>query len=135
MHEPTRSHGVPSPYAHPIFGRTVPRQVFDIRAAPRILAHVPFHAGPACLRFLPRFSSTLLVASASGLFSLLDVGGAGSVLASYMLSTEGTEARVLHGECVAAGCSSAAAARPCVCVFRLIARILFMYLLIDLLID
>ena len=43
--------------------------------APRMLTSLPFPAGPSLLRFHPRFSSTLLVGSASGLFTLADTQG------------------------------------------------------------
>ncbi len=50
-------------------------QVFDVRMGARMLASVPFAPGPAMLRFHPRFSSTLLLASASGAFTLADAQG------------------------------------------------------------
>lgn len=50
-------------------------QVFDVRMAPRMLASVPFAAGPSLLRFHPRISGTLLLASASGVFTLADAQG------------------------------------------------------------
>lgn len=52
-------------------------KVFDLRAAPRLLTSIPFHAGPAMLAFHPKFSATLLIASASGTFSLADTGSQG----------------------------------------------------------
>jgi hypothetical protein len=36
-------------------------KVWDVRATPRPLAHISFPGGPAFLRFLPKFSSTLLM--------------------------------------------------------------------------
>ena len=52
-----------------------PPQVFDVRMTPRMLSSVPFAPGPSLLRFHPRFSSTLLLASASGAFTLADAQG------------------------------------------------------------
>lgn len=43
--------------------------------APRMLSSVPFAAGPSLLRFHPRISGTLLLASASGVFTLADAQG------------------------------------------------------------
>lgn len=37
---------------------------------------VAFPAGPSLLRFHPKFSSTILVASSSGTFTLADTSGA-----------------------------------------------------------
>ena len=48
-------------------------QVYDLRSTARVMNTVPFSAGPALLRFHPRFSGTLLVASSSGIFSMSDV--------------------------------------------------------------
>ena len=53
----------------------LPPQVFDVRMTPRMLSSVPFAPGPSLLRFHPRFSSTLLLASASGAFTLADAQG------------------------------------------------------------
>ncbi|KAK9865738.1 hypothetical protein WJX84_006968 [Apatococcus fuscideae] len=47
-------------------------KVFDIRSTPRVLSSVQFRAGPAMLAFHPKFTSTLLVASPAGVFSLID---------------------------------------------------------------
>lgn len=52
-----------------------PLQLFDVRMGARMLSSVPFAPGPALLRFHPRFSSTLLLASASGAFTLADAQG------------------------------------------------------------
>lgn len=46
-----------------------------MRMTPRLLSTVPFAAGPTMLRLHPRFSSTLLLASASGAFTLADAQG------------------------------------------------------------
>lgn len=54
-------------------------QVFDVRMGARMLASVPFAPGPALLRFHPRFSSTLLLGSASGAFTLADAQGMSGV--------------------------------------------------------
>jgi hypothetical protein len=64
-------------------------KVWDVRAAPRPLAQLPFPGGPAALRFLPRFSSTLLVASPQGFFSLLDAVGGGAAAATHAVHTGG----------------------------------------------
>lgn len=50
-------------------------QVFDVRAGPRLLHTVPFRPGPGLLSFHPKFSSTLLIASQSGIFTLSDIQG------------------------------------------------------------
>lgn len=50
-------------------------QVFDVRMTPRMLSSVPFAAGPSVLRFHPRYTSTLLLASAGGAFTLADAQG------------------------------------------------------------
>ena len=50
-------------------------QVFDVRSTPRVLSSVQFRAGPAMLAFHPKFTSTLLVVSPSGVFSLIDAQG------------------------------------------------------------
>lgn len=54
-----------------------PPQVFDVRMTPRMLASVPFAAGPSVLRFHPCLPSTLLLASAGGAFTLADAQGMG----------------------------------------------------------
>ena len=54
-------------------------QVYDVRALPRLVSSIPFTGGlgtPALLRFHPKFSSTLLVASAKGTFTMADAQGA-----------------------------------------------------------
>ncbi|KAK9796711.1 hypothetical protein WJX73_008700 [Symbiochloris irregularis] len=64
-------------------------KVFDVRVLPRMLGSYPFTGGtPALLRFHPKFSSTLLVASAKGAFTLADVNGP-AFHPSYQVSTEG----------------------------------------------
>ena len=52
-------------------------QVYDLRSAgaPRMASSVAFNAGPAMLRFLPKFSSTVLLTSTNGTFTLADAGG------------------------------------------------------------
>ena len=52
-------------------------KVFDVRMAPRMLASFPFTPGPAMLRFHPTLGSTVLVAAASGAFTLADASGMG----------------------------------------------------------
>lgn len=49
-------------------------KIFDLRAMPRLLTSIPFHAGPTMLAFHPKFSASLLIASASGAFTLADTG-------------------------------------------------------------
>ena len=56
-----------------------------MRMAARMLATLPFTAGPAVLRFHLLFSSTILVASTSGLFSLVDAQGGGRYQQSYQV--------------------------------------------------
>lgn len=51
-------------------------QVYDLRSTAKVMATIPFSAGPALLRFHPRLSSTLLVAASSGIFSLAQIQGA-----------------------------------------------------------
>lgn len=67
-----------------------------MRMTARMLATLPFTAGPANLRFHPLFSSTVLVASTSGLFSLVDAQGGGRYLQSYQVRgrVEGVSQRV-----------------------------------------
>ncbi|KAL4432378.1 hypothetical protein ABPG77_001677 [Micractinium sp. CCAP 211/92] len=81
-------------------------KVFDVRMAPRMLASVPFAAGPSLLRFHPRISGTLLLASASGVFTLADAQGL-SPTAMYQVETEGdmltSVAISSSGECLAFG--------------------------------
>lgn len=50
-------------------------QVFDLRSAPRMMNSVPFRPGPSLLRFHPKFSSTLLIGSQAGIFTLSDIQG------------------------------------------------------------
>lgn len=57
-------------------GGCPPAQVFDLRSAARMASSVPFNAGATLLRFHPKFSSTLLVASPGGTLTLADTGGA-----------------------------------------------------------
>eukprot|EP00798_Chlamydomonas_sp_ICE-L_P004951 gene4951-34729_t len=52
-------------------------KVFDVRTTLRPLLTIPFTAGPSTLAFHPTFSSTLLVSSATGMFSMMDVGSTG----------------------------------------------------------
>lgn len=56
--------------------------------APRILKLLPFNAGPAMLRFHPAFSGTLLVASASGIFSLADAQGTSQYAETYQVRSD-----------------------------------------------
>ena len=63
-----------------------PAQVFDLRAGARLLASLPFGAGPSMLRFHPKFSATLLVAGSQGVFVLADASGA-SYNRTYQVST------------------------------------------------
>ena len=50
-------------------------QVFDLRSVPRMVNSVPFRPGPSLLRFHPKFSSTLLIGSQAGIFTLSDIQG------------------------------------------------------------
>ena len=50
-------------------------QVIDVRSLPRLLNSVPFRPGPSLLRFHPKFSSTLLIGSEAGIFTLSDIQG------------------------------------------------------------
>lgn len=52
-------------------------KVFDVRMGLRMLSTLPFPAGPTLLRFRPGYSSTLLIGSASGMFTLTDAAGLG----------------------------------------------------------
>jgi PAB-dependent poly(A)-specific ribonuclease subunit 2 len=58
-------------------------KVFDVRMGLRMLANLPFAAGPTLLRFHPSSysdsgsSSTLLIGSESGMFTLIDATGMG----------------------------------------------------------
>ena len=45
-------------------------QVYDLRSTARVMTTLPFSAGPALLRFHPRYSGTLLIASTSGAFTI-----------------------------------------------------------------
>ena len=51
-------------------------QVYDLRSVPRMTSSFVFNSGPTLLRFHPKLSSTLLVASARGVFTLADANGA-----------------------------------------------------------
>ena len=51
-------------------------QVYDLRSVPRMTSSFAFNSGPTLLKFHPKLSSTLLVASARGVFTLADAGGA-----------------------------------------------------------
>ena len=53
-------------------------KVFDVRMVPRLLCMLPFGAGPSLLRFHPRLSSTLVVASTSGSAMAMDAQGLGA---------------------------------------------------------
>ncbi len=55
---------------------TVFAQVYDLRSVPRMTSSFVFNSGPTMLRFHPKLSSTLLVASARGVFTLADANGA-----------------------------------------------------------
>jgi hypothetical protein len=57
-----------------------------VRMVPRLLTLLPFSAGPAMLRFHPAFSGTLLLASASGIFSLADAQGTSQYAQTYQVS-------------------------------------------------
>lgn len=60
---------------HPPRSMQYAAQVYDVRAMPRLLNSISFSGGmgtPALLHFHPRFSSTLLVASANGAFAMAD---------------------------------------------------------------
>eukprot|EP00898_Chlorokybus_atmophyticus_P002747 jgi/Chlat1/3473/Chrsp23S03668 len=64
-------------------------KVFDVRATARALTHIHHAPGPMMLRFQPKFTSMLLVASSTGAFSLYDVQSGGVPLQSYQVDTEG----------------------------------------------
>ena len=51
-------------------------QVYDLRGGARMATSVAFNAGPALARFHPKFSSTLVLASLSGAFTLADANAA-----------------------------------------------------------
>lgn len=51
-------------------------QVYDLRMVPRMTSSFAFNSGPAMLKFHPKLSSTLLVASARGVFTMADANGA-----------------------------------------------------------
>ena len=51
-------------------------QVYDLRSVPRMTSSFAFNSGPTLLKFHPKLSSTLLVASARGVFTLADASGA-----------------------------------------------------------
>lgn len=51
-------------------------QVYDLRSVPRMTSSFVFNSGPTLLRFHPKLSSTLLVGSARGVFTLADANGA-----------------------------------------------------------
>ena len=51
-------------------------QVYDPKNAPRMASSLGFKRGPPLLKFHPKLSSTLLVASARGVFTLADANGA-----------------------------------------------------------
>ena len=53
--------------------------------APRMLTLLPFNAGPAMMRFHPSFSATLLLASASGTFTLADAQGTSRYAPTYQV--------------------------------------------------
>mmetsp|Transcript_18769 Transcript_18769/g.48144 ORF Transcript_18769/g.48144 Transcript_18769/m.48144 type:complete len:1322 (+) Transcript_18769:261-4226(+) len=63
-------------------------QVYDIRGAPRAVFHIPFAAGPTMLHFQPKFTSMLMVGSASGIFTVSDVQGIG-MNTTHQLQCEG----------------------------------------------
>ncbi|KAK3256606.1 hypothetical protein CYMTET_34263 [Cymbomonas tetramitiformis] len=60
-------------------------KVYDIRVGARALTHIPFQ-GPASLQFHPKFSSTLLVMSNSGVFILTDVQDGGLHAQTYTVT-------------------------------------------------
>ncbi|CAL5225176.1 g7957 [Coccomyxa viridis] len=51
-------------------------KVYDLRSVPRMTSSFVFNSGPTLLRFHPKLSSTLLVGSARGVFTLADANGA-----------------------------------------------------------
>ncbi|KAL0035268.1 hypothetical protein WJX79_009470 [Trebouxia sp. C0005] len=63
-------------------------KVFDLRSAPRLLNTVPFRPGSSLLRFHPKFSSTLLIGSQAGIFTLSDIQGTAPG-PTYQIETEG----------------------------------------------
>lgn len=60
-------------------------QVYDVRMAPRVLTMLPFAGGPAILKFHPMFSSTFMVASNRGVFTLADAQGTSSFAQSHQV--------------------------------------------------
>eukprot|EP00271_Cylindrocystis_brebissonii_P019200 TRINITY_DN5748_c0_g1_i5.p1 TRINITY_DN5748_c0_g1~~TRINITY_DN5748_c0_g1_i5.p1 ORF type:complete len:602 (-),score=103.63 TRINITY_DN5748_c0_g1_i5:18-1823(-) len=66
-------------------------KVFDLRHSARPVTHVPFAPGPSVLRFQPKFSSLLLLGSASGATILTDVqqGGKGTPFRSFRVDCSG----------------------------------------------
>lgn len=58
------------------YSSCVGMQVYDLRSVPRMTSSFAFNSGPTLLKFHPKLSSTLLVASARGVFTLADAGGA-----------------------------------------------------------
>ena len=83
-------------------------KIFDVRMGLRMLATIPFAAGPSLLRFHPQFPTTLLVASASGMFTFTDATGMGGGLSDiYGVDTGGGALMACDispsGQCVAFG--------------------------------
>ncbi|KAL0035726.1 hypothetical protein WJX77_000104 [Trebouxia sp. C0004] len=63
-------------------------KVYDLRSVPRLLNTVPFRPGPSLVRFHPKFSSTLLIGSQAGIFTLSDIQGTAPG-PTYQIETEG----------------------------------------------
>eukprot|EP00897_Mesotaenium_endlicherianum_P000236 jgi/Mesen1/10212/ME000077S09547 len=64
-------------------------KVFDVRQGARALAHIPFAPRPSMLRFHPKLSSLLLVASAGGAVMTTDVQAGGVAYQTYQLDCQG----------------------------------------------
>jgi PAB-dependent poly(A)-specific ribonuclease subunit 2 len=72
---------VPDPYV----------KVYDLRMGARMASSLGFNPGPALLRLHPKFSSTLLLASLGGTFTLADTGAAAGFQRYQQLEADGDQ--------------------------------------------
>lgn len=72
-------------------------QVYDLRSVPRMTSSFAFNSGPTLLKFHTKLSSTLLVASARGVFTLADANGA-----AYSRYEQVSTAEDLYADCTPA---------------------------------
>ena len=64
-------------------------RTFDVRMGLRMLMALPYSNGPAVLKFHPRLASSVLVCSATGMFSIMETSASASAYDGYFVDMGG----------------------------------------------